>query len=97
MALVDPLRPELPETERKEHNFRFEGDLVLQVFPEDAEDWEAPERLLVGNALDHLPALLIQTSAQKRYKAKTKLTRIVIGMVVGGEHRVLHDGPWPIQ
>jgi hypothetical protein len=96
VALVDPLTPRLDEADREDRNFRYEGELVVLARGDD-DEWEVPEELLATNALDRVSVLVLQVPAQEEYGRQAELDYAVLGLIAGGEHRLLYEGPLPIE
>lgn len=96
-VLIHPMRATLPAGVTKDRNFRYESEYVIQVVAAEAHEWKVPDALVAANRADKSPTLLIQVPGRKKVTHKTKYDRITVGIVAGGEHRVIHDGRWPIR
>lgn len=100
-GLVRPRLPTLDETQDEDDLYFFEGWAVVRLVPkaqkgaDEDVSWAAPSELVDYNARTGRPLLLVEVVAMARYRSTTKLKKIEISMVVGGEERELYDGKWP--
>ncbi len=98
-AIVGPLRAPataaIEDAAKPERRFRYEGEFVVQVVESLDGDTEAPAPLIAANEADHSPTFLVQVEPIK--KAKSKVKRVIIGMIVGGEFRRIYDGRAPLR